>query len=123
MKSVSLNPPLPNDALRQVFEHVLDEVQGMISYTIGSASVFIILGNRFFFRSDDYLGAALVAVTDKSGQRIDLGAAGKGQGLLGLTWGAGDKIENELLDSIKTMASHNSSIVKDVPASSGSTQK
>ena len=69
------------------------EVQAATRYAFGGTAVMIVVGRKFYFRSNDYLGVVCVTTTSGGTQRIDVSYAGGGSGMLGVQWGAGNDLE------------------------------
>jgi hypothetical protein len=100
MRSLLVQGELSPSDLTGAFDSIGAERQGTSAYTLGNVRVLQLVGRKFFFRSNDYLGLVLLAATDGVSQRIDIGYAGGGSGLLGIQWGAGDKLEGSLFDAL-----------------------
>ena len=100
MRSVVVRGELPPEDLRSVVENAGVEIQGGAAYAFGPTRIVFFLGRKHFFRTNSYLGLSLVAATDGTTQRIDIGQAGGGVGLMGLEWGAGDDIEAAVYNAL-----------------------
>jgi len=79
------------------------EVQAATRYAFGGTAVMIVVGRKFYFRSNDYLGVVCVTTTSAGTQRIDVSYAGGGSGMLGVQWGAGNDLESSLFDAIASL--------------------
>ena len=79
------------------------ELQGAAAYAFGGTRISLFLGRKHFFRMNSYLGVSLVAATDGATQRIDIGQAGGGSGLIGMEWGAGDDLEASIYNSLAAL--------------------
>jgi len=104
MRSVVVQGELPPSDLVNLLATAGVEDQGTASYVYGNVRVLLCVGRRYFLRSNDFLGAVLLATTDGSTQRIDVCSAGAGSGLLGIQLGAGQRVEGDLLDAVLTVA-------------------
>jgi hypothetical protein len=100
MRSLLVQGELSVADLVAAFDSTVGERQSHAAYTLGNVRVLQLVGRKFFFRSNDYLGVVLLAATDGVSQRIDIAYAGGGSGLLGVEWGAGDKLEGSLFDAL-----------------------
>jgi hypothetical protein len=74
--------------------------QAAAAYALGASRVTILVGSKFYFRSNDYLGVVIAAVANGTSQRIDVSYAGGGSGLLGIQLGAGDSLEEALFTAL-----------------------
>jgi hypothetical protein len=81
------------------------KVQTAVGYAFGATRIALYIGRKYTFRSNDYLGIILLAASDGTTQRIDVSYAGGGSGMLGVVWGAGTDLENEVLNAISQVAS------------------
>lgn len=117
MRSILVQGELSNDQLASTFQGVVGEVQTVITYAFGSVRVVLLVGRKFFFRSNDYLGLALLATTDGTTQRIDMSIAGGGSGVFGVQWGAGASFEEELYQAISSALAQSSLNAQEVTAS------
>lgn len=100
MRSFVCSGDAPDNLLGQVFAGQVDEVQQQLHYLIGSTRVLLLIGRKFYFRSSDYLGVVVLAVANGAVERIDISYAGGGSGMLGLQWGAGDRLETDVANAI-----------------------
>jgi hypothetical protein len=100
MQSVLVHGEISPDDLRGVIDAAGVEYQSGAAYAFGTTRVVFLLGRKHFFRSNSYLGVCLVAATDGTTQRIDIGQAGGGAGLMGVEWGAGDDLEANVYNSL-----------------------
>ncbi len=91
------------------------KVQTAVAYAFGTTRVCLFVGRKFTFRSNDYLGIIVLAATDGTTQRIDVTYSGGGSGLIGMVWGAGQDIENEVGNAILSMAQQRGLQVEEVP--------
>ena len=88
MRSILVHGEVSSEELRSVVEETGIELQGAASYAFGGTRISLFLGRKHFFRTNSYLGVSVVAATDGITQRIDIGQAGGGSGLIGMEWGA-----------------------------------
>ena len=105
MRTILVQGELPPSDLAEVLPQAGVEVQSTAAYAFGSCRIAVFVGRKHYFRSNSYLGVVLVAATDGTTQRLDVGQAGAGAGLMGIEWGAGDDLEasvyNELVSAIQ----------------------
>ncbi len=102
MLSIVVRGELPPEDLGAIFEGVGVETQGRAAYAFGATRVQVFLGRKHFFRTNSYLGVAMVASSDGTTQRIDIGQAGGGSGLLGAEWGAGNELEASVYNALSS---------------------
>jgi len=100
MSSLLIRGEVPPDDLQAVLRNAGAEIQGASAYAFGTTRIALFVGRKHYFRTDSYLGIALVASTDGTAQRIDIGHAGGGSGLLGTEWGAGDDLETNVYNGV-----------------------
>ena len=103
MHSILVHGEVSTEELRAVVERAGIELQGAASYAFGGTRISLFLGRKHFFRTNSYLGVSLVAATDGTTQRIDIGQAGGGSGLIGMEWGAGDDLEASIYNSLASL--------------------
>ncbi len=96
MRTLVLRGEVVPDELVGVLADVGVETQGSAAYAFGHTRILLILGRKHFLRANSYLGLALLASTDGTTQRIDVGHAGAGSGVLGIDWGAGEDLETSV---------------------------
>ncbi|HTT72745.1 MAG TPA: hypothetical protein VMG99_01145 [Thermoplasmata archaeon] len=116
MRSVLVNGEVGGDDLGGLFSAVGADAQGAVAYAFGPVRVVVLVGRKFFFRSNDYLGLVIVATTDGREQRIDISYAGGGSGLLGVQWGAGSDLESQLYTEVVGLVQRRSLSCSDAPA-------
>ena len=100
MRSVLIEGELGDAELAAVLQGADVQEQSATAYAFGTTRVALLVGRKFFFRSNDYLGLVIVAATDGRVQRIDISYAGGGAGLLGVQWGAGTDLETQVYQSL-----------------------
>jgi|GEM_PF-4590666 len=116
MRAILVRGELGGADLSGLFATVGAEVQSATSYAFGSTRVVLIVGRKFFLRTNDRLGLVVVAASDGAVQRIDLSYAGGGSGLIGnFLYGAGDSLEAQLLDALVQLLSSRSLSYGEVP--------
>lgn len=108
MRTLLVTGELSGNELATAFQQVANEIQTSVAYSFGDIRIVLIVGRKFFFRSNDYMGATILAATNGTTQRIDLSSAGGGSGLLGIQWGAGNKFEQQLFDGVAALAQRHS---------------
>jgi hypothetical protein len=91
---------LSEDELESVLRRAGTEVQGRNSFVFGDCQVALFVAQKYFFRTSDFVGATLVAISRAGSQRIELASAGGGSGVLGVQLGAGEKLEDTLRQSL-----------------------
>ena len=100
MISLVVHGELPPQVLAEIFPQAGVELQSSAAYAFGTTRVTVLLGAKHFFRTDSWMGVALVAATDGTTQRFDIGHAGAGQGLIGAEWGAGNDLEASVYNAL-----------------------
>ncbi|HTT44659.1 MAG TPA: hypothetical protein VMH38_01405 [Thermoplasmata archaeon] len=100
LRSILVQGELSPTDLEAAFSGGGAEGQASTSYAFGSVKVLMIVGRKFYFRTNDQLGAVLLATSNGQTQRIDISYAGGGSGLLGIQMGAGNDLEGNLFDSV-----------------------
>lgn len=100
MQSVVVNGEVPPEDLQGLFEAAGVDPQSAVAYAFGTTRIAIFVGRKFFVRTNSHLGVVLVAATDGTTQRIDIGQAGAGSGFMGTEWGAGDDLEARLYNAL-----------------------
>lgn len=100
MRSVMVRGEISDTEVTNLLVAAGAESQGAASYTMGTVRVRILVGKKFYFRTNDYIGAVVVTTTDGVTQRIDLSYAGAGSGFLGSQMGAGSDLENAMYDAL-----------------------
>lgn len=115
MRSMLVQGSLSGGELAESAREAGVEVQAAAAYELGTTRVEFLIGKRFYFRSNDYLGLVVVAATDGAVQRIDVGYAGGGSGLLGVQWGAGNDLESTVYAALLERLRARSLPASDVP--------
>jgi len=100
MRSLLVQGELSGDDLQNAFRAGGADLQAATAYEFGTVKVLLLVGRKYFFRSNDQLGIVLLATTNGTTQRIDVSYAGGGSGLLGIQYGAGQSLENGLFEGI-----------------------
>jgi len=100
MRSVFVRGEVSPGDLSNLFASVGAEGQASTSYAFGEVRVVLLVGRKFAFRSNDYLGLVILAATNGQNQRIDVSYAGAGSGLLGVQLGAGESLETNLFNAV-----------------------
>jgi hypothetical protein len=103
MRSILVHGEVSAEELGGVVEGAGVEIQGSTAYAFGGTRICLFLARKHFFRTNSYLGVSLVAATDGITQRIDIGQAGGGSGLIGMEWGAGDDLEASIYNSLAAL--------------------
>ena len=103
MRSVLVHGEVSPEELSQLIQSAGVESQAAAAYAFGTTRITILLGRKHFFRTNSYLGLSVVAATDGTTQRIDIGQAGGGSGLIGMEWGAGDDLEAAIYNSLASL--------------------
>lgn len=118
MRSISVGGKLDIEEIENVFRSQIGEIEYSKSYKSQGVEVSIITGTRFFLRTDDYVGFCLLRYYDGTGTKMDLGRVGGGSGLLGVRLGAGNKVEEKILNEIRSLAESQGYLVSDDDPSS-----
>ena len=100
MRSVFVHGTLSSTDLSSLLGAIGAEGQSSVEYAFGPVRIVLLVGRKFAFRSNDYLGVVVLAASNESSQRVDVGYAGSGSGILGAQWGAGESIETNLYDAL-----------------------
>ncbi len=100
MRSVFVHGELSSTELQSLLSAVGADGQGVAGYAFGDVRVVLIVGQKFFFRTNDHLGLVVLATTNGTSQRIDISVAGRGAGAFGTLWGAGDDFENDTYNAL-----------------------
>ena len=119
MRSILVEGELSNVELAAVLQGAGVEQQTAAAYAFGTTRVALLVGRKFFFRSNDYLGLVVAAATDGRVQRIDISYAGGGSGLLGVQWGAGTDHETKVYLSLMERLRTRSLRCTDAPSVGG----
>lgn len=104
MRSLLVQGELSAAELQNAFGEGGAEGQSGSSYAYGAVKILLLVGRKYYLRSNDQLGVVLLASTNGATQRIDVSYAGGGSGLLGIQMGAGNDLENSLFDSVVSAA-------------------
>ena len=120
MRSILVQGEVSPAELDGVLGSVGVQRQAITTYSLGPTRVAIVLGCKYYFRSNDYLGVALVAVSDGTAQRIDVSYAGGGAGLLGFQLGAGNDLEAHLTEALSDLLRARSLRFGDAPGTAPS---
>ncbi len=115
MRSLLIHGEIGPAELGEILPSAGAKVQTAVAYAFGTTRVCLFVGRKFTFRSNDYLGIILMAATDGATQRIDVTYSGGGSGLMGMVWGAGQDIENEVGNAILGMAQQKGLQVQEIP--------
>ena len=100
MRSILVQGELSPTDLEAAFSSGGAEGQASASYAFGAVKVLLLVGRKYFLRTNDQLGAVLLASSNGQTQRIDVSYAGGGSGLLGVQLGAGNDLETNLFGSV-----------------------
>ena len=103
MRSVLVHGELAASDLASLFGAIGADQQAAAAYAFGPARIDLFVGRKFYLRSNDYLGLVMVAATDGVSERIDVSYAGAGSGFLGIQWGAGVDLENDLFGALQAV--------------------
>ncbi len=118
MRSVFVHGEVSSDDLQSVLSSVGADRQGVAAYAFGDVRVVLLVGQKFFFRTNDHLGLVILAATNGTSQRIDISVAGRGTGAFGTLWGAGDDFEGDTYNALVQILSARSLPYQDAGAPS-----
>ncbi len=102
--SVTVSGKIEHGDLENIFSRNVQEVSFTKFYKSGNVEALNMAGSTFFFRSNDTIGFIFLSFYDGSEQKIDFGRVGGGSGILNIRWGAGNKLEENILQEIKQAA-------------------
>ncbi len=96
MRSVFVHGELGPADIQSLLASVDAQPSAQTAYQFGPVRVTLVVGRKYFFRTDDHLGLVILATSNGTAQRIDISAAGGGKaGLLTGISSASDKIETD----------------------------
>jgi uncharacterized protein DUF6054 len=104
MQSIVIQGELSAQDLQSALDASGVEREAAAAYAFGEVRVIVLVGQKYFMRTNTRVGVAVVAATDGKTQRIDIAQAGGAQGLFGVEWGAGDSIEAGVYNEIGALA-------------------
>lgn len=104
MMSVTVSTKIGAEHLADIFSRNVGNVVYSKSHVSGNIETLNMAGTSFFLRTNDTIGFALFSFYNGSEQEIDFGRIGGGSGLLNIRWGAGNKVEEKILQGIKEAA-------------------
>jgi hypothetical protein len=119
MRSLLVKGEVAGGDLAAALSTIGADVQSSAAYAFGNTRIFLAVGRKFFFRSNDYLGVVILGASDGATQRIDLSYAGGGSGLMGVQWGAGTDLENNLFDAMVAVLNEKSLSYSDISPAEG----
>ena len=102
--SVTVLAKIGAEQLADIFSRNVGNVVYSKSHVFGNIETLNMAGTSFFLRTNDTIGFALFSFYNGSEQEIDYGRIGGGSGLLNIRWGAGNKVEEKILQGIKEAA-------------------
>lgn len=103
MKSVTVRGKLDSDEITKLFTSLMDQEAHKIQRSGDGSDLTILTGSRYFLRTRDNVGFCMVRYYDGISTSIDFGRVGGGSGILGIRFGAGDKLEEDLMEKIRIM--------------------
>ena len=104
MMSVTVSTKIDAEQLADIFSRNVGNVVYSKSHVSGNIETLNMAGTSFFLRTNDTIGFALFSFYSGSEQEIDYRRIGGGSGLLNIRWGAGNKVEEKILQGIKEAA-------------------
>lgn len=104
MYSVEISGKVDRVNIVETFSNAIGEVEYQKSYGNGATEATMLTGTKFFLRTSDNIGFCLFAYYDGISTKIDFGRIGGGSGLINMRWGAGDKVEEEIVKSLRSFA-------------------
>lgn len=104
MKGIEVRGKLGKGQIADIFNSAVGNVDYEKVYGDGTTEVIVLTGSRYFLRSNDTIGFCLFSYYNGSSTKIDFGRIGGGSGLLNIRMGAGNKVENSMLEAFKGVA-------------------
>lgn len=107
MESVEIPGKLEADDLLKVFYKATQKVEYKNKHIGPDSEVVIITGAKFFFRTSDYVGLALISYYDGTSTKIDYGIVGGGSGIMNIHLGAGNDAVNDITKGLSDLVRNN----------------
>ena len=104
MISITVSKRVDPEDLSRTFSNNVESVEHSKFYKSGNVEVLNMAGTVFFFRTRDTIGFILVSFYNGYEQKIDFGRVGGGAGIFNIRLGAGNSVEERILDGIKQVA-------------------
>ncbi|MCL4343041.1 MAG: hypothetical protein M1267_04225 [Candidatus Thermoplasmatota archaeon] len=104
MISITVSKRIDPEDLSRAFSNCVQNVVHSKTYKSGNVEVLNMAGTVYFFRSNDTIGFVLASFYNGYDQKIDFGRVGGGSGIFNIRMGAGDKVEERILEGIKQVA-------------------
>lgn len=113
MHSITINGKMDSSTISNIFSETLGNVEYQKSYGNPNSEALVLTGSEYFLRTNDTIGFCLFSYYDGNTTKIDYGRVGGGSGLFNIRLGAGNKLENKILEKIKAEASSSGLLISE----------
>ncbi len=104
MKSLEVTRKIEAEELQRIFGEVIGNMTFAKVYRSGETESTIMGGSKYFLRTNDTIGFVFSSFYDGRSLKLDFGRLGGGSGLFNIRLGAGNKLEQQLVDLIRQSA-------------------
>ncbi|MCL4350934.1 MAG: hypothetical protein M1414_05745 [Candidatus Thermoplasmatota archaeon] len=101
MKHLKVHGKVSRDFLNEIFSENVGKIDFSRQYDAGNVTSITIAGQKYFFRTKDYIGFIMSSFYDGSVSMVSFGRIGGGSGLFNITWGAGNKVEDKVVEQLR----------------------
>lgn len=104
MRTLAVGGELFRQDLEGAFANLGIRSPAGAGYELGEVRVMVLVGEKYFIRTNTRVGVVVVAASDGRIQRIDVLHAGGAEGVLGIELGAGEDLEDKIFDYLASLA-------------------